>query len=62
MIIDDLYKVTMLSAGWLIIFEYLNPVEAIVYAIAIIVIIGYILITNYMNLFKDSENLLGDWR
>jgi len=62
MIIDDLYKVTMLSAAWLIFLEYLDSLSAFVYAIGILVIIGYILITNWMELSGDSWKLLGDWR
>jgi len=62
MIIDDLYKVTMLQAGWLIIFDYLNPLEAFVYAIGIIVLLGFILLRNFKSLSEYFTTLLGDWR
>ena len=62
MIIDDLYRVAMLSAAWIIIFEYLNPLYAFVYAIGMLVIVAYILMTNFVELSGDSWKLLGDWR
>ena len=57
MIINDLYKVAMLSAAWIIIFEHLNPVYASVYAIGILLIVGHILIRNFTDFNDDSTNI-----
>ena len=57
MIIDDLYKVVMLHAAWIITYEYAGLMDLFVMSIAMLAIIIYIMIKNTRGLIGDSSKL-----
>jgi len=57
MIIDDLYKVVMLHAAWIIIYQYGGLMDWYVTGIAMLAIITYIMIKNVSGLLNDSSKL-----
>jgi len=57
MIIDDLYKVVMLHAAWIITYEYAGLMGSFITGIAMLAIITYIMIKNVSGLVNDSSKL-----
>jgi len=57
MIIDDLYKVVMLHAAWIITYEYVGLMGSFITGIATLAIITYIMIKNVTGLMNDSSTL-----
>jgi hypothetical protein len=56
MTLDDLYKVVMLTAAWIITDEFVGLVGAFVMGISILVIITYIMAKNVKNLIDLNDN------
>jgi len=57
MIIDDLYKVVMLHAAWIITYEYAGIMESFIMGMAMLAIITYIMLKNTTGLIDDSSKL-----
>jgi len=57
MIIDDLYKVVMLHAAWIITYEYVGLMGSFITGIAILAIITYIMLKNTTGLINDPSKL-----